>query len=81
MLNFYFTTVAIYAIIIASITRLFKDAIQKNGWLDDVEEREISKWTMLFLLSSLPVLRLIIVIGIYMMAMHGPDDDFWKKNG
>lgn len=81
MLKFYLTTVAIYAIIILSMCKMFKSAINENGWFKD-EEKETgeNKWTMLFCLSAVPIIRLLIVISIYMIAMHGPDDDFWKKN-
>lgn len=80
MLKFYLTTVVIYAIIISSMAKMFRNAVKENGWLDEEKKSTESKFTMLFCLSAVPILRILVIICIYMMAMHGPDDNFWKKN-
>lgn len=68
MLKFYFSTVAIYAIIILSAARMMKDKIRENGWLDGVKKTDESKMTALFMVSAVPVFRLLMVLAIFAMA-------------
>lgn len=70
MLQFYLTTVAIWLIILYALAFLSKDAIRKNGWLDDTKKPKYKFQGFLtaVALSAIPIFRLIAVLTIFIMA-------------
>ena len=72
MLQFYLTTVVIWLIILYALAFLSKDAIRKNGWLDDAKKPKYKFQGFLtaVALSAVPILRLIAAFTILVMAYN-----------
>ena len=72
--RFYLTTVFIYMIIIFSIIALFKDALKKR--LPKCDKKSTWSRTLftLFILSAVPILRLIIAVCLVYIATCKQED-------
>lgn len=70
MLRIYLTSVLIYMIIIYCESKMFKDNIYKNGWLDNTEKKKNNKLGALFCMSAIPIIRTIIVITFCVMFIY-----------
>ena len=70
MLKFYLTSVLIYMIIIYCESKMFKDDICKNGWLNNMEKKKNNKIGTLFCMSAIPIIRVIIVIMFCVMFIY-----------
>lgn len=82
MLQFYFTTVAIWFTILYALAFVCEDAIKENGWLKDAKQPKyrFQGFLTAVALSAIPVFRLIIAITILMMAYKTKEElDALKK--
>lgn len=82
MLKFYLTTVIIYMIIISCTTEIFKEAIKKKIGKEDGKKASLFKrLSTLFVLSAVPIIRLIVVVVlIYIATCKQKDfDELMKK--
>ena len=72
MLKFYLSTIIIYAIVILSVCNIFYEPIKDNGWFNDIKYNfsHMPKYTVLFCISAIPVLRILMIIGIIYMAFN-----------
>ena len=84
MLNFYFSTVIIYAICIWATTKIFGDQFKKNLLRitgKEPEKSNIGKYKGLFILSAVPILRFaIILIIIWIAVMNDQTIEKMKEN-
>lgn len=82
MLKFYLTTVIIWMIIIQSAFLMFKDVLRKRIYKNEVKKINLVKrFRDLFVLSAVPVFRLIILIFIiYISICKQEDFDKIMKN-
>ena len=74
MLEFYLTTVVIWMIIIASLLLMFGDAIKKKQANELKKTNVIKKIASLFVMSAVPVLRLVVAATIFYMAVCSQED-------
>ena len=82
MLKFYLITVIIWMIIINCTVEIFKDAIKKKTGKADGEKANLFKrLRTLFVLSAVPIVRLIVVgVLIYIATCKQEDfDELMKK--
>jgi hypothetical protein len=71
MLELYFTSVAIYAIIIACEMYMFHPYMIKNGWNQQNDIKHTGKPIIgLIATSAIPIYRLIVVIILVVMATY-----------
>lgn len=68
MLKFYFGTIIFYMIVIFSMACLFKDKMKENGWLNGAKKSNMHWLTCLVAMSSIPVVRLFVVIMMFVMG-------------
>lgn len=83
MIGFYLSTVITWMIIIFCEILIFKNAIVKNGWVEDSGNsgnNTIRGWVSLFAPSAIPVFRLLVAIALAYMAFC-TKEDFEKRNG
>lgn len=84
MLNFYFSTVIIYAICIWATVKIFGDQFKKNMLKiteKEPEKSNIGKYKGLFILSAIPIIRLaIILIIIWIAVMNDQTIEKMKEN-
>ena len=71
MLKLYVSTVIIYSIVLWATCRIAGPFVDKNGWLytprlDDGDDN----FTSPFIVSIVPVFRLVVLIGIWYMAFN-----------
>lgn len=81
MIKFYLQGVLIFMIIIYSSIYIMQDKIKDNGWVD-VEKKSDNKWFGLFVVSAIPVVRVLIIVCIFMMAAKTKEefDKFVEDN-
>lgn len=78
MLRIYLTSVLIYMIIIYCTCAIFEGGIKAKGWIS--EQKSKGKWSTLFMLSAVPILRFFVVILIFYMSTHTKEEfDKWYK--
>ena len=81
MLTFYLSTVVIWMIIFLSLMLILVERIDKNGWLTGHSNKgSVKDIVHLFLISTIPILRLVIVIIFITMASVNKEE-FYKKTG
>ena len=59
MIGMYLTSVFIWALMIGGTVYLFQDKIRENGWLDNLNKSNKNPWVTLFLMSAIPVVRIV----------------------
>ena len=72
MLKIYLASVIIYYIVIYATVKITSKRIMENGWLDDMQEENVETldtWLPLYV-SAIPVIRLLVVIGFYVMFLN-----------
>ena len=69
MIKFYLQSVLIFMIIIYSMLQICKEKIKANGWKSE-EQQHNNKWSGLFVLSAVPVLRVLVIVVVLMMAVY-----------
>ena len=75
MLKFYLSSVLIWSIILICEMLVFKDAIYKNGWLDNMKTKEFSVLRFITTILSyiaaaaIPIFRFILAIIIFILAV------------
>ena len=81
MLTFYLSTVVIWMIIFLSLMLILVERIDKNGWLTgDSNKGSVKDIVHLFLISTIPILRLVIVIIFITMASVNKEEFYeWIK--
>lgn len=73
MLKLYLTSVVIFMIIIHGMLSIFKYGIQEKGWYSS-ETAKVNKLTGLFMLASVPIVRVAVIVLIFYMATHTKED-------
>lgn len=71
MLKLYMSTVIVWAIVLWASCRIAWPFVEKNGWLvtprlDDGGDN----FTSTFIMALVPVLRLVVLMGIWYMAFN-----------
>ena len=74
MFKFYIGTVICWMIIIWCSTRLCKDKIIENGWLNTAKKFNMTSFSVLFCVSAIPFFRLLMLIVVIYMACVSKDD-------
>ena len=69
MIKFYLQSVLIFMIIIYSMLQICKEKIKANGWKSE-DQQQNGKWSGLFVLSAVPILRAFIIVVILMMSVY-----------
>lgn len=78
MLKFYLSSVIIYMIIMHAMLSMFKPAMKEKGWLSN-ETVKTNRIAGLFILSAIPIVRLVIVVFIFYTATHTKEEfDKWQ---
>ena len=84
MLNFYFSTVIIYAICIWAVVKMFGKQFKTNMLKiteKESEKSDIGKYKALFILSAVPIVRFAtIVIIIWVALMNDETIEEIKEN-
>lgn len=76
MLKFYLTTVIIWYIIIFASVKITKEPIYKNGWTELDTNKKFFKGVFgCLLISTVPIIRLLVVIGLYILAFNKREGD------
>lgn len=76
MLKFYLTTVIIWYIIIFASIKITKEPIYKNGWTELDRNKKFFKGVFgCLLISTVPIIRLLVVIGLYILAFNKREGD------
>lgn len=71
MLKLYASTVIIWGIVLWASARIAMPFVDKNGWLDTPRlDDGGDKFTSLFIMALVPVVRLAGLIGIWYMAFN-----------
>ena len=71
MLKLYVSTVIIYSIVLWASDRIAWPFVDKNGWLDTPRlDDGGDNFTLPFIVSLVPVFRLIVLISIWYMAFN-----------
>lgn len=70
MLKIYLSSVVAWMIIIYCVSAILESKLRDNGWLgsDKIQKTKMSKLKALFILSAVPILRLLVVGGVVYMA-------------
>ena len=80
MLKLYFTSIIIWMIINYSTIKMFANKIIENGWCDGAKTPTMSKLTALFVMSAVPILRVLTWCGILYISFTTKDEfDEWQK--
>ena len=75
MLEIYLLSILIWAIILFCTIIFLGHKIIKNGWLDRVEPSTGNKgWALFFIISAIPIFRLLIASTIVYMSAHTRDE-------
>ena len=75
MLQFYLTSILIYAIIIFCTILLFGKNIKENGWFDESKKGSVAVAIIyMFAMSAIPVLRVIVIGGVFLMAGYTKEE-------
>lgn len=69
MLKIYLSSVVIWMIIIYCAATICGPKIKENGWLESTRHT-MGKWTALFVLSVIPLLRLLVLSVIFYMSIY-----------
>lgn len=69
MLKIYLSSIVIWMIIIYCAVKICGPKIAENGWLES-SKHTMGKWTALFVLSAIPLLRLIVLSVLFYMAIY-----------
>lgn len=82
MLGFYLSTVVIWMIIIWCLMMVFKDRLKKKLVKKEEKKSVVKTLGALFILSAIPIFRLLIAIAIVYMATCSQEefDEFMNKN-
>lgn len=74
MIKFYCQTVLVWMMILYCLCCIFEDAINKNGYMDNIEEHSnIEKFTRFLMISAIPFVRLLFVFTIFSMVVYPKD--------
>ena len=73
MLNFYITSVIIFAVIIYAMCVVFGDMVKAKGWSSG-KKVECNPLVVLLCLAAIPIIRLFFIVVILYMASHTPED-------
>ena len=73
MFKFYIGTVICWMIIIWCSTKLCKDKIIENGWLNTAKKLDMTPFGALFCISAIPFFRFLVFIVIIYMACVSKD--------
>lgn len=68
MLKIYFSSVIIWMIINYSAAKIFKTKIRENGWLENKKPLKMNWLVALFVMSAIPVFRLLIPVCCFIMG-------------
>jgi hypothetical protein len=70
MLKIYLSSVIAWMIIIYCVSAILESKLRDNGWIgiDKIQKTKMSKLKSLFILSAVPILRLLVVGGVVCMA-------------
>lgn len=70
MLKIYLSSVIAWMIIIYCVSAILESKLRDNGWpgSDKTQKTKMSKLKALFILSAVPILRLLVVGGVVCMA-------------
>lgn len=69
MLKFYLTSVLIFAIIMFCSILLVSKNLKENGWIDETKKGSVFLAILyLFAMSAIPIIRVIIIAGLFMMT-------------
>ena len=81
MLKIYLSSVIIWMIINYSATKLFGPKITENGWLENKKATKMSWIVALFVMSAIPVFRLLIPVCCFIMgSMTKEQFDEWIES-
>lgn len=69
MLKIYISSVIIWMIIIYCAAKIFGPQIKNNGWTTTAKPT-MGKWTTLFVVSAIPLLRLLVLSVFVYMALY-----------
>lgn len=76
MLNFYLTTVLIWFIIVFASAKLTAKPIKENGWTNpNIKKNLIKGMFGCLLIAAVPVVRLLAVIGMYVLAFNKKEEN------
>lgn len=73
MLKFYLTTVVIWMIIIRATAQIFEPAIREKGWIKEDKSTKRGRFSILFTLAAVPIIRLFVCVIIVFMSSHTPE--------
>ncbi len=73
MLKFYLTTVVIWVIIINAMVQIFKEGIKEKGWIKEDKSTKKGRFSILFTLAAVPIVRLFVCVIIVFMSSHTPE--------
>lgn len=70
MLKFYLTTVVIWMIIIYATAKMLGPAIKEKGWIKSDTSTKRGKFSTLFILAAVPLIRLWVWIVMFVMSVY-----------
>lgn len=73
MLKFYLTTVVIWMIIIYAMAQIFKEGIKEKGWIKEDKSTKKGRFSILFTLAAVPIIRLFVCVLFIYMCSHTPE--------
>ena len=77
MLKFYLTTVVIWMIIIWATVQMFGSAIREKGWIKEDKSTKKGRFSILFTLAAVPIIRLFVCLIIIFMSAYTPEQ--WQE--
>lgn len=81
MLKIYFSSVVIWMIINYSAAKIFEAKIRENGWLEGQKPLKMNRLVALFILSAIPVLRLLIPVCCLLMGSITKEEfEKWRED-
>ena len=73
MLKLYLTTVVIWMIIIWALTQIYEPAIREKGWIKEDKSTKKGRFSILFTLAAVPIIRLFVCWIILFMSSYTPE--------
>lgn len=70
MLKIYISSVVIWMVIIYCAIKIFGSKIKENGWLGENNTNIVKRITSLFILSAIPILRLLVFAVLIYMSTY-----------
>lgn len=80
MLKFYLTTVVVWMIIIYATAKIVGPVVKEKGWIKSDTSTNGGKFSTLFTLAAVPLIRLLVWIFLFVMCTYTHEEfDEWIK--